>query len=306
MCIIPRQRLPLQPVLPNRCQIRPLRPTLLRSPPKGSVRASSAGSAGAVRSAVAGIGRLRRRTAPPAIPTPTPAKTLQTPAPPRRPRQAARRATLPADAPFTPEKFSELSPKACAILNLPFEDCDPAFVRFVLAVLARYRDATPEMSVTEARALFAELWELLGGPVNLATPEAAQNQPSNAAATEEPAPVAEMLTGPAAEPNAAPPALPASQAAPGDTPDDLPNGSSALPGTEAADVPHGAESAAIAEPDATPFVTALPKPRLSCRRPRRHDRRQVHDRRHSAGPVRPGVVQAPPRRRSYAARASPP
>jgi hypothetical protein len=40
------------------------------------------------------------------------------------------------DAPFSPEAFPELSAKACAILNTPAEECDPAILEQAFAVLA--------------------------------------------------------------------------------------------------------------------------------------------------------------------------
>ena len=165
----------------------------------------------AVRSVIAGgiaiAGRLRRSAAPeprrtppaPRDPAASPAprrprvpprpRAAAAVAPPRRPGWLARwfgprrrqqaapdRAPPPDrdDAPFTPQAYPGLSPEACALFNTPVEDCDPAILRVVLAVLARHiADRMGPVLGQDAETLFAALCDRLSTVPGDAGPDAA-------------------------------------------------------------------------------------------------------------------------------------
>ena len=290
------------------------------------------GLGGAVRS---GIARLRRHASLPSSPIPQPDQDQPSPAAPTRPRAPHRPATAPAapspqtnasgcepgqappshqpaaptgDPPFTPEKFPTLSPKACAILNTPAEGCDPEFVQLVLFVLAGIRAETPEMSVTEARALFAELWERLGGPIPGTSAAAEQHRPPDAA------PAAAPDSAPDAAPQAAPVAAqatrPAAPNASSVTPHDLPAAPDAPTAPEAASRPDPTKTPAMAEPAIGSGSATPPRPGICRHRALRLDlRRRIRPRPliRRSPPVRRafGRQRTPPLHAGYAARASP-
>jgi len=172
-----------------------------------------------VRGAIVGISRMRRDAAPPSDParqgeqdTPVPAKADRSVAP-RRPRTALspassqsvrsgwiprsfgrkRRQPAPAQfpppaaagpAPFTPEAYLEFSPATCAVLNMRAEDCDPELLRLTWSMLDLYIAETPDVTLNQARAVFAALWEHLAGRVGqIATDTAPEAAPDQALAT---------------------------------------------------------------------------------------------------------------------------
>ena len=261
---------------------------------------------GAVRRAVTGItrtGRARRPVAPPPSPSPQAAGDPQPTTPPRPPRAPRRPRTAPlapspqpaqpgwiarwfgrkrrrpapsgiassreaSDAPFTPEAYPELSPAFCAILNTPVEDCDPEILRLMLCALAEL--LASELGLPDAKAVFAELWDRLGAPLDQTAPDAAPDA----------APEAATIAVPDAPPE--PPAEPPAAAQP--------------------------DRAALATTAPQPPPRASLPPRSAPRRHqslRRDADRPV--RHHLAGCVMRKPRQALlPRRLCYAARASPP
>jgi len=153
---------------------------------------------GAVRSAiVSGItlaGVLRRPVVSPTSPDHAAAQRPETSAPrrvrvPRRPRAALPAPLLlprwlaplltachrcsasvsrPAflnqgDAPFTPQAYPQLSPKACAVLNTPLKECDPKTLELLLSAFAQHiSDLTsPEAGMTDPQATLPNLWQRL-------------------------------------------------------------------------------------------------------------------------------------------------
>ena len=80
----------------------------------------------------------------------------------RQSRSASRPAFLnQGDAPFTPEAFPQLSPKACSVLNTPLEECDPKTLELLFSVLAQHISdlMSPEARMTEATP--PNLWDRL-------------------------------------------------------------------------------------------------------------------------------------------------
>jgi hypothetical protein len=78
-----------------------------------------------------------------------------------RPAAASRPASLnQGDAPFTPEAFPQLSPKACAVLNTPLKDCDPESLERVLSAFAQHISEvmSPESGTTDPAATLPNLW----------------------------------------------------------------------------------------------------------------------------------------------------
>jgi len=67
------------------------------------------------------------------------------------------------DAPFTPEACPQLTPKACAVLNTPLQDCDPQTLDLVVSTFAQYiSDLTsPESGITDRAATLPNLWQRL-------------------------------------------------------------------------------------------------------------------------------------------------
>ena len=93
----------------------------------------------------------------------------------RKPRQPASGPSLSAtsDFQFTTEAYPELTPEACAILNTPVGDCDPELLRLMVSVFAAQLAAMPELGLSDAKALFATLWQRLGAPLGDTAPDAA-------------------------------------------------------------------------------------------------------------------------------------
>jgi len=139
---------------------------------------------GAVRSAiVSGItfaGTLRRPPVSQASRDHAAARDPQAPAPgrvrvPSRPQTAFRASSLlrllarphrrPArlnqgDTPFTPEAYPQLSPKACAVLNTPLEECDPKTLELLVSTFTQYINQvmSPEAGITDPQAVLSNLW----------------------------------------------------------------------------------------------------------------------------------------------------
>jgi hypothetical protein len=152
---------------------------------------------GAVRGAiVSGItlaGALRRPAVSPISPDHTPAQRPETSAPrrvrvPRRPPAPlptpsllprwlapllARHRRSPSlgrpaflnhgDAPFTPEAYPQLSPKACAVLNTPLNKCDPKTLELLFSAFAQHISdlMSPEAGITDLAATLPNLWQRL-------------------------------------------------------------------------------------------------------------------------------------------------
>lgn len=206
------------------------------------------GFGSAVRSAFAGISRAgsrRRPIAPaPGLDMPAPRRSA-TPTPPRRSRAPRRplagppsspsragwfarwfglgprhtRSFLdPGDGPFTPDSHPGLGPEACAILNMPVEECPPEILRILLTGLAQHiaDNLPPELGLTDPEALFSTLWSRLAGAPDEAPPDAAPaEQPGEAPAEAMVIPPDALPETPApnATENAATPAIAASPAA---------------------------------------------------------------------------------------------
>ena len=68
------------------------------------------------------------------------------------------------DKPFTPQAFPQLSPKACAILNTPIEDCNPKTLEPVFSTVAQHIGElmSPEAGVTDPQAILPNLWRRIG------------------------------------------------------------------------------------------------------------------------------------------------
>ena len=109
----------------------------------------------------------------------------------RRPEAASRPAFLnQGDAPFTPEAFPQLSPKACAVLNTPLKDCDPKTLELVFSTFASHINQvmSPEAGITDPAAAFHNLWHWLNAALAdtnadtspPATPEAVPATPADA------------------------------------------------------------------------------------------------------------------------------
>ncbi len=67
------------------------------------------------------------------------------------------------DAPFTPEAFPQLSPKACAVLNTPLKECDPKTLELLFSALAQHISdlMSPESRMTDLEATLPNLWQRL-------------------------------------------------------------------------------------------------------------------------------------------------
>jgi hypothetical protein len=67
------------------------------------------------------------------------------------------------DAPFTPEAYPQLSPKACAVLNKPLKDCDPKTLELLLSAFAQHINdlMSPESGMTDPAATLPNLWQRL-------------------------------------------------------------------------------------------------------------------------------------------------
>jgi len=264
---------------------------------------------GMVRSAVSGIARLRRSSAPPSTPDAAAAEPAAPPTPPRRTRgrtAAAPSSTPPRsgriarwfgrfrrpapaswmtdpDAFFTTEQYPELTQGACDLLNTRIEDCDPDVLRLLLSVLAEHIARATGMNPDDAEALFGTLWQHLGAPPDQPPPaDAPPAPPASSGAPEAPGTTDEA---PAAAPPPAPPASPPSP-----------------PQTQAPDAP--AAPAAAGAPDAE--IVPEPGRRRSPRRESRRRRRCQRWRRPAISRFRPGRRHKPPRRLGYAAATGPP
>jgi len=96
------------------------------------------------------------------------------------------------DAPFTPEAFPQLSPKACAVLNTPVKDCDPRTLDLVVSTFAQYINQvmSPEAATTDPQAVLPNLWHRISTALAdtradtplPATPEAVPATPDDPAA----------------------------------------------------------------------------------------------------------------------------
>ena len=88
------------------------------------------------------------------------------------------------DAPFTPEEFPQLSPKACAVLNTPLKDCDPKTLDLIVSTFAQYVNQvmSPEAGITNPAATLPNL-----GP-RLSTALSDANADTSLPATPEPVP----------------------------------------------------------------------------------------------------------------------
>ena len=158
---------------------------------------------------------------------PRPDRPLSLPLPPllarllltrrhRRPERLNRR-----DAPFTPEAYPQLSPKACAVLNTRVKDCDPKTLDLVVSTFAQYiREVmSPEAGITDHAATLPNLWHRIStaladtkADTSPATPEAVPADPADAV-LDAPVvpphpPVQAPPTGPRPSAKAAPPVSP--------------------------------------------------------------------------------------------------
>ena len=68
------------------------------------------------------------------------------------------------DKRFTPQGFPQFSPKACAILNTPLEDCDPETLELVFSTFAQHIGElmSPEAGITDPQAILSNLWRRTG------------------------------------------------------------------------------------------------------------------------------------------------
>jgi len=231
---------------------------------------------GALRGAFAGVARLRRPAAPAFSPNALAAENPPAPISPRQSRAPRRpRAAPPAPAPaqpgwiarwfgitprqtalprpafpddggpdFTPEKNPGLSPEACAILNMPVEECPPEVLRILLTALAEHlvENLPPELGLTDPQTMFASLWGLLAGPLDEIPPDAeAAEQPDET------------------------PALPMEA-----VPDAAPMPPDKRPDAKAAILPDSAAIAVATASPASPDTTVPPKPDRRRSRSLRH------------------------------------
>ena len=191
---------------------------------------------GLARTAIAVLTRRRRPAASPATPTSPAAATRNQPTPPKRPRTQrstnappprpgwiaswfGRRPPLPAwsqaafssddDTAFTPERYPELTPGACALLNTPAEDLDPRVRQALLAALAALIAEAQGLGATDLEALFATLWQRLAAPLGHLTPDEAPAGPPD----EAPQPASQAA--PNQPPKPRPPAAPRNTACSG-------------------------------------------------------------------------------------------
>jgi len=275
---------------------------------------------GVVRAAVSRIVRLRHPAAPHATPTVQPAET---PKPPRRPRAPRKASTAPAAPPsgaparhgritgwfgrfrrtaappswladdgiFTPEKYPELTPGDCALLNTPVEDCDPEVLRVLLSALALHIAASIGMDADDAEAVFGMLWQRLGAPISEAAPDDAPPGPPDAAPPASDAAPDAPPASPHRPPMARAPAEPRNTANPGTAEPNLPPPSGLLPQTGLPPATGLADSGLPPEP----------RPRLA-----RPLRRKSRRHRTPSTPSPRGNQHNPPRRPRYAAGTGPP
>lgn len=161
---------------------------------------------GAVRGAIAGISRVGK---------PRAARLPETPARTRRPRLQRQPDAAPPSSPakpgwfarwfgltgrrtaaspyptftdddptpFTPERFPELSPQACAVLNTPVDECPPEILCFLLSWLAQHiaDSLPPELGLSDPQAIFSTLWDRLAAARDDAGPDATPAQPPDEA-----------------------------------------------------------------------------------------------------------------------------
>lgn len=103
-------------------------------------------------------------------------------------------------SPFTPEKFPNFSPEACALLNMPVEECPPEVLCILLAALAEHiaENLPPELGLSDPRAIFSILWDHMAVPLDQAEPDTAPKQPLDEAPS---APAEAMPDAPPASPD---------------------------------------------------------------------------------------------------------
>ena len=96
---------------------------------------------------------------------PSAALPAPSPLPPWLAPLLARRRRRPAclnhgDAPFTPEAYPQLSPKACAVLNTPLEECDPKTLELLISTFTQYINQVmaPEAATADPQAALPNLW----------------------------------------------------------------------------------------------------------------------------------------------------
>jgi len=162
---------------------------------------------GMARTAIAVLTRRRRSAASPATPSQAAAATRQPPAPPGRPRTSRstnapprRRAWIASwfgrrpptawplaalsdsdDILFTPERYPELTPGACALLNTPVEDLDLQVLQVLLSALTAHIAGALRLSPTDAEALFGTLCQRLGSSLGQPGPDDALPGPPDEA-----------------------------------------------------------------------------------------------------------------------------
>lgn len=102
------------------------------------------------------------------------------PSPPRR------RSRRRADTRFTPLAYPELSPAACAILNTPLEECDPAVLEVLSSAFIQYLEQMlpQEPDAGDSGELMSGLWGRLNAALAAASPDAAPPDEAAAAAVE--------------------------------------------------------------------------------------------------------------------------
>jgi len=64
------------------------------------------------------------------------------------------------NAPFTPQAYPQLSPKACAVLNTPLKECDPKTLELVFSTFASHinQPMSPKAGMTDPAATLPNLW----------------------------------------------------------------------------------------------------------------------------------------------------
>jgi len=167
----------------------------------------------------------------------------------RKPRQPARNPGLceTSNAGFTTEAIPELTEGARALFNTPVEDCDPELLQLILSVFAMQLAEMPELGLSDAKALFATLWQRLGAPFGDTTPDTARAEESDHAPE---ASLHEVPTAPAAPPGSPPDEVPTANAAPEAPPASRPDESQAA--HAAPEAPQDEVPAAHAAPEAPP------------------------------------------------------
>ena len=101
----------------------------------------------------------------------------------RKPRQHAtaapgRRATG-RNGPFAAGSHPRLSPEERAFLNTPLEQCDPALLRIVVAVVARHiaNSMPPGLGMSDDAVVFDQLWSRFSARLGLPQPESPPDPP---------------------------------------------------------------------------------------------------------------------------------